>query len=187
MKNKNIIEKNAKIPDIVQQKANDAFATIYTRQDEPAEKPQKTHKSTRATIIKIASTVVAAAITITVLSVALAHYGNQGPELPEGSTNGSTRVSVVGNEYRFAIKVCAAELEPKDSLPISLDVSNQAFGYGCDISLLNNVIQEKSLYTYESNSSCSYNYNGDNNALSEDGRASRINAKDYEVFQVIFS
>ena len=106
MKNKNIFEKNAKIPDIVQQKANAAFATIYNRQDEPDEKPQKTHKPARATIIKIASTVVAAAITITVLSVALAYFGGKGPELPEGSTNGSTKVSVVGNEYRFAIKVC---------------------------------------------------------------------------------
>ena len=132
MKNKNVFEKNAKIPDIVQQKANAAFATIYTRQDEPEEKPQKAYRLTRATIIKIASAVVVAAMTIAVLSVALAYFSGQEPELPEGSTNGSTKVSVVGNEYRFAIKVCAAELEPKDSLPISLDVSNQAFGYGCD-------------------------------------------------------
>jgi len=132
MNNKNIFEKNAKIPDIVQQKANAAFATIYTRQDEPEEKPQKAYRLTRATIIKIASAVVVAAMTIAVLSVALAFFSGQEPELPEGSTNGSTRVSVVGNEYRFAIKVCAAELEPKDSLPISLDVGNQAFGYGGD-------------------------------------------------------
>ena len=132
MNNKNIFEKNAKIPDIVQQKANAAFATIYTRQDEPEEKPQKAYRLTRATIIKIASAVVVAAMTIAVLSVALAYFSGQEPELPEGSTNGSTRVSVVGNEYRFAIKVCAAELEPKDSLPISLDVGNQAFGYGGD-------------------------------------------------------
>ena len=132
MNNKNIFEKNAKIPDIVQQKANAAFATIYTRQDEPEEKPQKSYRLTRATIIKIASAVVVAAMTIAVLSVALAYFSGQEPELPEGSTNGSTRVSVVGNEYRFAIKVCAAELEPKDSLPISLDVGNQAFGYGGD-------------------------------------------------------
>ena len=132
MNNKNIFEKNAKIPDIVQQKANAAFATIYTRQYEPEEKPQKAYRLTRATIIKIASAVVVAAMTIAVLSVALAYFSGQEPELPEGSTNGSTRVSVVGNEYRFAIKVCAAELEPKDSLPISLDVGNQAFGYGGD-------------------------------------------------------
>ena len=30
MKNKNVFEKNAKIPDIVQQKANAAFREIYT-------------------------------------------------------------------------------------------------------------------------------------------------------------
>lgn len=132
MNNKNIFEKNAKIPDIVQQKANAAFATIYTRQDEPEEKPQKAYRLTRATIIKIASAVVVAAMTIAVLSVALAYFSGQEPELPEGSTNGSTRVSVVGNEYRFAIKVCAAELEPQTSLPISLDVGHQAFGHGVD-------------------------------------------------------
>ena len=61
------------------------------------------------------------------------------------------------------------------------------FGYAYDIYLENNAIQEKKLYTYESNPRCSYNYNGDKNALSEDGRASYIYAKDYEVFQVIFS
>ena len=47
MKNKNVFEKNAKIPDIVQQKANAAFADIYNRQDEPDEKTQKTHNEIR--------------------------------------------------------------------------------------------------------------------------------------------
>ena len=50
-----------------------------------------------------------------------------------------------------------------------------------------NVIQEKHLYTNESSSDCSYNYNGDKNALSEDGKCSWIYAAEYEVFQVIFS
>ena len=112
--NNNIFEKKAEIPDIVQQKANAAFASIYTRQDEPDEKPQKTNKSTRATVIKIASTLVAAAITIVVLSFAIGYFGGQESELP------------VGNQ--FTIRVCAAELAPETSLPISLDVSNQAFG-----------------------------------------------------------
>ena len=85
MKNKNIFEKNARIPDIVQQKANAAFAEIYTRQDVPDEKPQKTHKSTRATIIKIASTVVAAAITVAVLSFAISYFAGQGTENPENT------------------------------------------------------------------------------------------------------
>ncbi len=118
MKNNNIFEKNAEIPDIVQQKANAAFSTIYNRQDEPDEKTQKTHKSTRATIIKIASTVVAAAITIAVLSFAITYFGGQSSELPGGN--------------QFTIRVCAAELEPEVPLPISLDVSNQAFGYYVD-------------------------------------------------------
>ena len=61
------------------------------------------------------------------------------------------------------------------------------FGSSCDIHIYQHGIQEKHLYTNESSSSCSYNYNGDNNALSEDGKGSYINATDYEVFQVIFS
>ena len=61
------------------------------------------------------------------------------------------------------------------------------FGGGYDIFILYHGIQEKHLYTNESNSSCSYNYNGDNNALSEDGKGSWIYAAEYEVFQVIFS
>ncbi|MCR4703895.1 MAG: hypothetical protein K5665_09555 [Saccharofermentans sp.] len=119
MKNKNIFEKNAMIPDIVQQKANAAFATIYTRQDEPAPKPQKIHKSARATIIKIASTVVVAATTIAVLFGAISYFGGKGPELP-------------GDGNQFTIRVCASELESETPLPISLDVSNQTFGYYVD-------------------------------------------------------
>ena len=57
-----------------------------------------------------------------------------------------------------------------------------------DIVILRHGIQEKHLYTGESfSSSNSYNYNGDNNALSEDGKQSYIYAAEYEVFQVIFS
>ena len=61
-----------------------------------------------------------------------------------------------------------------------------SFGNGCDIRIGQHGIQEKHLYTYESSPSCSYNFNGDNNALSEDGKASYIYAAEYEVFQVIF-
>ena len=61
------------------------------------------------------------------------------------------------------------------------------FGQACDIYIFKHGIQEKHLHTYESYSGCSYNYNGDNNALSEDGKASYIYAAEYEVFQVIFS
>ena len=60
------------------------------------------------------------------------------------------------------------------------------FGSGCDICIYQHGIQEKHLQTYESSSSCSYNFNGDNNALSEDGKGSYIYAAEYEVFQVIF-
>ena len=48
---------------------------------------------------------------------------------------------------------------------------------------------EKNLYTYESNPKeefFTFNYNGDNNALSEDGKNEGIFAVEYEVFQVIY-
>ena len=61
------------------------------------------------------------------------------------------------------------------------------FGYPCDITIHKNGIQEKGLYTYESYKDCSYNYYGDNNALSEDGNGCYIYASEYEVFQVLFS
>ena len=48
------------------------------------------------------------------------------------------------------------------------------------------MIQEKQSYTSESNSSCSYEFNGDKNALSE-SNSSNIYLFDYEVFEVIFS
>ena len=62
-----------------------------------------------------------------------------------------------------------------------------SFGAGCDILINAHGIQDKHLRTYESSSSCSYNYNGDKNALSESGDSSYIYAAEYEVFQVIFS
>ena len=60
------------------------------------------------------------------------------------------------------------------------------FGCGYTISFGKHSIQEKHLYTYESYSASSYNFNGDSNALSEDGKASSIYALEYEIFQVIF-
>ena len=61
------------------------------------------------------------------------------------------------------------------------------FGCASDIWIGQHGIQEKHLLTYESYSNCSYNYNGDKNALSESGNSSYIYAAEYEVFQVIFS
>jgi hypothetical protein len=62
------------------------------------------------------------------------------------------------------------------------------FGQARDINIGINPIQMKTLYTNESSSLyCSYDYEGDNNALSEDGKASSIYAVEYEVFQIIFS
>ena len=69
--------------------------------------------------------------------------------------------------------------------------SGPSFGYKdttncCTIKVIGNPIKYKKLYTYESDSG-SYDFNGDNNALSEDGKGNKIYAKEYEVFQIIFS
>ena len=63
--------------------------------------------------------------------------------------------------------------------------SGPRFGSGTDIGIYNHSIQEEQLWTGESSSSVSYNYNGDKNALSE-CNGSQIYAAEYEVFQVIF-
>ena len=64
------------------------------------------------------------------------------------------------------------------------------FGYndqnGCTIEIFENPILRENLKTYESNSN-SYNFYGDNNALSEDGQGNGIFAEEYEIFQTIFS
>ena len=54
------------------------------------------------------------------------------------------------------------------------------------IGITGNPIKNKQLYTYESDST-TYDFNGDGNALSEDGKRNNIYAKEYEVFQIIFS
>ena len=64
--------------------------------------------------------------------------------------------------------------------------SGPCFGKGNTIRIGKNILLEKGLKTYESYSQCSYEFNGDINALSEDGKNEGISAKDYEVYQVIF-
>ena len=53
------------------------------------------------------------------------------------------------------------------------------------IGISGNPILKKDLFTYECDSN-TYNFDGDNNALSEDGKGNRIFAEEYEVFQIIF-
>ena len=49
-----------------------------------------------------------------------------------------------------------------------------------------NPIQDKKLHTNESGEKASYDFKGDKNALSEDGKAAGTYANEIEVFQVIF-
>ena len=56
----------------------------------------------------------------------------------------------------------------------------------CEIQIGQHCIEEKGLYTGESSCSYSFNYGGDSNALSEDGKTQGIYADEYEVFQILF-
>ena len=53
------------------------------------------------------------------------------------------------------------------------------------VSIYGNPIKGGTLYTSES-SSTSYEFDGDNNALSEDGKGKGIFIENYEVYQIIF-
>jgi len=91
--------------------------------------------------------------------------------------------------YAFLFSVDKQKIYPykKDKKAI-LNNKNcgPCFGYPCDLGIGKNCMKNKELYTCESSPCCSYNYNGDKNALSEDGKASYIYAVEYEVFHVIF-
>ena len=60
------------------------------------------------------------------------------------------------------------------------------FGVGyCDFRLCGKPLTSKTLYTDQTSGDRSYNYNGDGNALSEDGTGDCISTLEIEVYQVI--
>ena len=71
----------------------------------------------------------------------------------------------------------------------SSELFGPCFGHNinnnCTIEIVGNPIKENHLKTCESDSN-SYDFNGDRNALSEDGKGNGILAKEYEVFQIMF-
>ena len=60
------------------------------------------------------------------------------------------------------------------------------FGNEFTLFICSNCIQEKYSYTSESHSSSSYNFDEDNNALSE-SNGNGFNVVEYEVFEIIFA
>jgi hypothetical protein len=61
------------------------------------------------------------------------------------------------------------------------------FGVGyCDFRLCGQPLTNKTLYTNQTSGDRSYNYNGDKNALSEDGSGNTIATLEIEVYQVMF-
>ena len=61
------------------------------------------------------------------------------------------------------------------------------FNYNFSICICSGCIHYKSSYTNESDSDSNYDFNKDNNALSEDGKKGNIFISEYEVFQIIFA
>ena len=61
------------------------------------------------------------------------------------------------------------------------------FGNGFTLFISDKAIETKNSFTFESDKNCSYDFNGDSHALSEDGNINRIFLVDYEVFQIIFN
>lgn len=112
MSDKNILERDVEIPEIVQKKADLAFSQIYERKDEKAmdRSDRKVIKFVRRTV----AAVVAAALIFTGVKLYFANH------------------EVAGAENLFAIKVCAAELKDGNFLPISTDPSERQFFYGTD-------------------------------------------------------
>ena len=55
----------------------------------------------------------------------------------------------------------------------------------CDFRLCGKPLTSKTLYTNQTSGDRSYNYNGDGNALSEDGTGNCITTLEIEVYQVI--
>ncbi len=61
-----------------------------------------------------------------------------------------------------------------------------AFGYSHDFYIRNKFFQGNNSQTYETNNNTRYEFFGDSNGISEDGKASYITLKEVEIFEVLF-
>lgn len=64
--------------------------------------------------------------------------------------------------------------------------SGPAFGNGCDFKIGDDCMHYNDNYSFEMSQECSYDYEGDEHALSEDGNRMGFYMIDYEVFEIIF-
>ena len=90
------------------------------------------------------------------------------------------------NSFLFSLDKQKIYSYKKDGKALRCHKDNgPCFGWGYTICVGANCIQEKKLYTFESETKSSYNFYGDKNALSESGNGAQIFALEIEVFQVI--
>jgi len=100
----------------------------------------------------------------------------------------STKYKDDKNAFLFSLDNQKIYSYNKDNNAIGCD-NNWGPTFGISLSCIYigpNPIQDKELHTNESNEKASYNFKGDKNALSEDGKAAGVFASEIEVFQVIF-
>ena len=111
-------------------------------------------------------------------------FGGFASEIWESPTSGKYKDDK--NSFLFSLDKQKIYSYKNDGKALYCNQNNgPCFGYGYTIGIYGNSIQEKKLYTYETLENSSYNFYGDKNALSEDGKASCIYASEIEVFQVI--
>ena len=89
------------------------------------------------------------------------------------------------DEKAFLFNLDKKEIYPVKSFKDAIRCKKEwgpCFGRGKDIGIEGNPIKSKELRAFQA----SYNYNGNQNCISEDSNYNGIYAKDYEVFQIIF-
>lgn len=123
MSDKNILQQDVEIPEIVQKKADLAFSQIYARKDEDAMKNdevvmKKDTKKDNKRVIKFVRRTIAAVAAVAVVFAGIEIY--------------TARKGGLGGDNLFTIKVCAAELKDGNFLPISKDASERQFFYATD-------------------------------------------------------
>ena len=123
MSDKNILQQDVEIPEIVQKKADLAFSQIYARKDEDAMKNdevvmKKDTKKDNKKVIKFVRRTIAAVAAVAVVFAGIEIY--------------TARKGGLGGDNLFTIKVCAAELKDGNFLPISKDASERQFFYAAD-------------------------------------------------------
>jgi len=121
---------------------------------------------------------------ILIKSASNRRFGGFASQTWESSSNEYNKDDI--NSFLFSLDKQKIYSYKKDGKALRCHKDNgPCFGLGYTICVGANCIQEKKLYTLESETKSSYNFYGDKNALSESGNSTYIYALEKEVFQAI--